>query len=662
MKTLALLLLCLGIAQAHNFPMGDPTPLPVKFEPAFGLITFHAPLFLTTAPREPSQFFVLEQGGKIKRVPAGKQQSFTFLDLTGAVSQGGSEEGLLGLAFDPQYAQNRYFYVDYTAPNPLRTIIARFKATPDGSAGIPTSKTVLLEFSQPYTNHNGGMIAFGPDAMLYVGTGDGGSGGDPHNNGQNKMALLGKILRLDVRTAPYKVPPDNPFVGDPNARPEIWAMGLRNPWRFSFDRETGEMWVGDVGQSRFEEIDIVKKGGNYGWRPCEGSHLYPGGGSCPSTYVAPVYEYPRSVGACVTGGYVYRGTKLPNLRGAYIYGDYVTKKIWAITLNNGIATNTWIADLPSELSAFGEGPDGELFALGHTNGKIYRIVPASGEAVVHFPTLLSETGLFKTLHPLVPEEDLHPYDVKNPLWSDGAEKARWLSLPVHTKITFDIEKPWRFPIGAALVKHFALESPLETRVLLNGNGGWKGYTYRWRSDLLDADLLFHEEEGDNWYYPSRTDCLRCHTTAAGSILGVSTKTLTKQTLNSWIDLVEPAMGDIEHLPTLPQVDDTTLPLESRARAYLAVQCSMCHQPNTPVPHNLDMRFTTPATQMNLFGVPPQGGDLGVTGAMRIKRGDKEHSILWLRMNRRDDVAMPPLATHKVDPLGVKLIGDWIDSL
>ena len=309
----------------------------------------------------------------------GKTNSvYEILDIRERVSDRGWEEGLLGLAIDPD--DPSYLYVYYSAANPRRSVVSRFSTAPSDSpaAADPDSELVILEVPQPYANHNGGQIAFGPDGYLYIGLGDGGSAGDPQRNGQDTSTLLGTILRVDVSEAtaeqPYAIPPDNPFV-DGGGRPEIWAYGLRNPWRFSFDRETGELWAGDVGQNEWEEIDIIERGGNYGWNAMEGNHCFRPSSDCESEgFIPPVWEYPLENDACsVIGGYVYRGAAIPWLAGAYVYGDFCTGQIFGLRYANGeVVEHKQLADTGLRIASFGQDNDGELYVLPQGKG-VFRL-------------------------------------------------------------------------------------------------------------------------------------------------------------------------------------------------------------------------------------------------------------------------------------------------
>ena len=345
--------------------------------PALALTRFvsglEQPLHLTAAGE---RLFVLEQPGRVRIIRDGKLQPEPFLDLTGQVRSTGMEQGLLGLAFAPDYPSSGIFYVHYTGAQG-QTVVARYRVSAQNPDRADTaSAEVLLTLPQPFANHNGGAILFGPDGYLYIALGDGGSAGDPQNNAQNLDSLLGKLLRIDVSgPGAYRIPPDNPFVSNPAARDEIWAYGLRNPWRVSFDRATGDLYIADVGQDAIEEINFQPAGSpggqNYGWRVYEGSRVYKGDGLRDAVF--PVVEYRHGNGNCaVTGGYVYRGQAIPELVGTYIYGDYCSGRIWGARQVNDTWTVTDLLQTDFRISAFGEDEKGELYVVDH-GGAIYRI-------------------------------------------------------------------------------------------------------------------------------------------------------------------------------------------------------------------------------------------------------------------------------------------------
>lgn len=333
------------------------------------------PVYVTHAGDGSGRLFVVEQAGVIRIVRDGRILATPFLDIQDRVTAGG-EMGLLSVAFHPRYASNGRFFVNFTTERGTRrTVIAEYRVSARDPNVADRTERIILEIAQPFRNHNGGLNLFGPDGMLYIGMGDGGSGGDPMNNGQRLNTLLGKLLRLDVdQGSPYRVPPDNPFVGQSGARGEIWAYGLRNPWRFAFDRATGRLFLADVGQNAWEEVNIIKKGGNYGWNIMEGAHCFRQPSECPTAGLElPIAEYRTGVDGCsVTGGYIYRGTRVRALIGRYIFGDYCSGRIWTLTEN---APDRWTMALllSTELStsSFGEDQDGELYIVDH-RGAVYQ--------------------------------------------------------------------------------------------------------------------------------------------------------------------------------------------------------------------------------------------------------------------------------------------------
>jgi glucose/arabinose dehydrogenase len=349
-----------------------PLETAIRLRPvATGLDT---PLYVTHAGDGSGRLFIVEQGGRIKILRNGRVRTRPFLDISDKVQAGG-EQGLLGLAFDPDYPRTRRFFVNYTNLSG-DTIVARYRVSDRPGRADPSSERVLLEIAQPFSNHNGGHLAFGPDGYLYVATGDGGSAGDPQGNGQSLDTLLGKLLRIDVAGRGYEVPPDNPFVDRDGARPEIWAYGLRNPWRFSFDRATGDLWIADVGQSELEEVNVERaprRGGvNYGWNVMEGSACYEAAECDTSGLELPVAEYNHSQGCSITGGYVYRGTRVPALVGGYLYGDFCSGNIWILDSSTPRAEQRLALETERQIASFGENEKGELFVVDHS-GTVLRV-------------------------------------------------------------------------------------------------------------------------------------------------------------------------------------------------------------------------------------------------------------------------------------------------
>jgi uncharacterized repeat protein (TIGR03806 family) len=634
---------------------------------AFPALSFDDPVLLTAAPGDRDRLFVVERAGRIlvfdnDDLVASAQ---VFLDIRDRVLDSGSEEGLLGLAFHPDYFSNGRFYVYYSASSPRRTVLARYTVSADPDVGDRDSEEILLRIDQPYSNHNGGMIAFGPDDMLYVAVGDGGSSNDPGNNAQDLGNLLGKILRLD---ADGNAPNDNPLVGQAGVRDEIWAYGLRNPWRFSFDRDDGTLWAGDVGQNAREEVDIVVEGGNYGWRVYEGDRSANNPNGLPaSSFRGPVIDYPRSQGGSVIGGYVYRGDRLPSLQGAYVYGDYLSGRIWALVWDGArLVSNTEIAAVASP-SSFGEDADGRLYIVAY-GGAIHRLVGGSGPDA---PPLLSQTGLFRDTANLVPAPGIIEYGVNAPVWADGAEVRRWIALPGSARITFRSTGAWEFPVGTVLAQHFRLSGRhVETRVLVRALGGWRGYSYQWNPAQTDADLL---DSGDTetigsqeWTYPGRADCMSCHAGSAGTVLGVNTRQLNREfdypaatdnQLRAWnhIRLFTAIIALHTSYESFEDPMDSTASTDERARAYMEVNCASCHRPGGPAPVDMDLAYDTAEDQMRIVNVA------AVSGGVRVDAGSRATSVLWQRMSLRGAAQMPPLGTNVVDTAALDLLGTWIES-
>ncbi|MEX2591914.1 MAG: PQQ-dependent sugar dehydrogenase [Anditalea sp.] len=355
---------------------------PIVTEEAYPQLSFTRPVDFQHAGDNSDRVFVVEQRGIISvfQNDAEVEETTIFLDIEAQVEDDGNEEGLLGLAFHPDYENNGYFYVNYTASNPDRTVISRFRvSSSDQNKAEQSSETILLEFDQPFGNHNGGQVSFGPDGYLYIAVGDGGSGGDPEENGQNLETLLGTILRIDVDNTAgeksYAIPTDNPFANNSEGyREEIYAYGLRNPWRFSFDPKNNRLWTADVGQNAYEEIDIIEKGGNYGWNVMEGFHCFEPSSDCDKDGLKlPIWEYGRSEGdVSVTGGFVYRGPAMSSLEGLYVYADYASGRVWTLDpsdLDNPV--NTELLQASFQISSFGTDQDNELYICGF-DGKIYR--------------------------------------------------------------------------------------------------------------------------------------------------------------------------------------------------------------------------------------------------------------------------------------------------
>lgn len=635
-----------------------------------------------------SYWYVLEQEGRVKRFAntASTASVETVLDLTPRVSCC-NELGLLGMTFHPNFAMNGYVYLTYTTVAPPDGLVARVSrfTSPDGGATLdPASEQVVIYLVKNYENHHGGNVDFGPDGMLYVGYGDGGSNGDVHNLSQDPFELYGKMLRLDVDHPdpglPYGIPGDNPFAAG-GGLPEVWAYGFRQPWRWSFDPVTGDLWLGDVGMHTYEEIDKVVPGANYGWRLKEAAACNNPPVDCDPDGITtdPVVWYDRSDGHVVVGGHVYRGTAVPNLVGTYLFNDYGGDDIFQIVYDpvTGAASMEVAEPGSDDIVDWSYGADGESYLLS-VHGNVYRIDPDDEPVRSNFPQTLSETGCFDPDDPSAPLPALVPFSPAHPFWSDGLSKRRWLALPDGATIHVDpATGDFDLPVGAMLFKEFTAPdgARVETRMFVHHDDGWTGYTYAWRPDGTDADLQVTDGQmglagGGTWDLPSRAQCLECHTSAAGSSLGLELAQLdtdlvyplTGRTGNQLDTLDHIGMFDapITHPGPLPALDGDA-PVEDRARTYLQVNCSPCHRPDSESPVALDLRRATPLAETGLCGVPEEG-DLGIADARIVAPGDPSRSVLSARVHRRGADQMPPIGTNVVDDAGVAVLDAWITDL
>lgn len=696
----------------HNFPLDSaPDPAPMTVVDAFPGITFTSPIYAVVPPDGTERLFVVERAGRIRILEDGAVRATAFLDIRNDVMLGG-EFGMFSMAFPPDYATSRIFYVFYAAKDPndaqqgLLTL-ARYQTSADPNVANAASREVLLSLPKPrggcgptgtpFNNHNGGTIAFGPDGFLYWGLGDGGSGGDPCNLAQDDGSYFGKMLRLDVSGGlggGYAVPASNPFRAPGLPLDEIWAKGLRNPFRFSFDRGTGNLWIGDVGQAMHEEVDLELAGDpggrNYGWRRMEGFSCYNPSSNCADASLAlPVHDYPRSDGASITGGVVYRGDRFPSLFGAYVYGDFSSGNVWAYPAPTASLEPTLLASGVQFLTHFAEDPDGELLMLQLSTGRLLRLEEATGGSS-GFPTQLSATGLFSNTAVLAAKPGLVEYRVNAGFWSDRAEKRRWLAIPAGTRVTFSPHGRFEFPVGTVFVKHFTLaladgtNRRLETRVIVRQADRYVAYTYRWNDAQSDATLVTTAQQASYavnpgtgpetllWTYPGPGDCLGCHTAAAGRVLGVNTRQLNLEwTCEGRLENQLATLGGEglflnpppvpAALPRLASPTDTTDLRGLRARSYLDANCAFCHQPDGPAPGGLDLRSGTSLTGMNVVNVAPTEGSLGLASPMRVLPGNKSRSVLWHRLQSADPAIHMPAALRVVDPTGVSVIGAWIDA-
>lgn len=675
-----------------------------------------------------------------------------FLDLRSQVAET-EESGLLGLAFHPEINQDsNYVYVYYgariaNAPTPFVVVdngypgnfyntwgrLSRFTVDPSTHIADPNSELIMINKRLYNSSHRGGALAFDNSGYLFLSLGE-----DVryHTAQAIDTTLEGGVLRIDVDRNPlrshppikklpnsfpssptdeysgvgYWIPNDNPFL-DPtgNQFEEYYAIGLRNPYKMTYDAIADRMWIGEIGHSSREEVNILEKGANYGWPFREGTlPADPPPATIIGTVKEPTADFTRSQNSCLIGGYVYRGTQNPGLYGKYICADFNTDKLWTLTYDpaTGLSAKSPIGSFnQGYTSSFGQDQNGEVFLLSlHANYKIFKFIPQNSSPDA--PAILSQTGAFSDMANLTPADGLIPYDLNQPFWSDGAEKYRWMAVPnngTHNtgdeQIVYSETGEWTFPVGTVFIKHFELpideSNPsitrrLETRFLVHGtNGLYYGITYRWRPDGLEADLLTTSQvetisitTGTNstrdviWEYPGRSDCQVCHNTVAGKVLGPKSRQLnrdilypkTGRTANQLKTMAHLGMFDtsidttvagLSAILTTSPADDVTLPVEDRARSYIDANCSYCHRPGHQSRADFDARLSTPLENAGIIN-GTLNSSLGLPEEYVIYPGDTSYSVLYQRAHSLDPaIKMPPLAKGQIDVAGMDLIAEWI---
>jgi uncharacterized repeat protein (TIGR03806 family) len=690
-------------------PARPPSTAPVKWQQVFANVQLQLPTMIAQIPGDKTRWFASLRGttnggtANIVSFSTTTTGNPTVVGSIGTLGAMQSEGGLLGMAFHPNFAQNGRLYVTWVrdgGPTDFQSEVGYLTSADKTGASFTGYTPILGPFTQPFSNHNGGGIAFGKDGLLYLSFGDGGAGDDTPHNGQNKNGFFSKILRIDVDNVPggktYGIPDGNPFKNG-GGEPATFAMGFRNPFRFSLDRETNEVWVGDVGQDQWEEIDAkVKIGGNYGW-PCrEGLHDSPNAtnaAKCPlgagtPGLIDPVAEHQHvpANSRSITGGVVYRGKAIPDFVGSYVYGDYAKQQLWTISFDPGTGepVKTQLMDAPAaNWVELAEDNDGEVYAVAMNQGAIYKMVPAGPQAANTFPQRLSKTGCVDPADAKKPAAGLVGYTVNAPLWSDGAQKDRWLAIPDGKNITVkDADGDFDFPNGTVLMKTFTVGGKrIETRLFMrHDDGGWNGYTYEWLDDQSDAVLLPAGKTKNlgtqTWTFPSRSDCVSCHSDAAGRSLGLELGQLNGDYVYSTNNLIANQLKTLDHIgmfdkPLGKPVDQliaypdpygTAAPLDVRARAYLHSNCSNCHRPKGGGRGNMDLRFGSAFADTKTCNVDPEAGDIGVAGGKLVVPGAPEKSILALRPHSPAANRMPPLASSVVDAPGVMVLDDWIRGI
>jgi uncharacterized repeat protein (TIGR03806 family) len=746
------------LARVPNTTLAMPLEPPAEAtgytsENAFGSLTFSLPIAIRNVPGQSSHLFLVQRNSTIERVNLAQNTRSTFLNLAAHLNTTSnpqrrlatnSENGILSLAFHPDYNQNGYFYVFYSTnitnasnTNPqLYQRVSRFQAigTPgsydQAATADPASEVPLISQRDQAGNHNGGDMHFGNDGFLYISTGDEGGANDEWNNARFiDKDFFSAVLRIDVDLLPaslppnphvnqpagayiasavhagtYAIPADNPFISatthhglaidTSKLRTEIWACGFRNPWRMSFDPPTGRLFVADVGQGAREEVDIVTAGKDYGWSYREGNLAFtagPGGSTPPSGFnpTAPIHDYARTLGNSITGGVVSRGARLAELAGRYIFADYGSGRIWSLAQNAGTWTSQELfQETGNQIVAFGTDPrNGDVLYCTIGSGVVKRIVRTSGGGSP-LPALLSQTGAFSNLANLTPHAGIVAYQVNLPFWSDHAEKRRWFSIPdALPTMQWAKDANWQFPAGQVWIKHFDIEAELgnpaskrrlETRFLVKNPTGAYGVTYRWRADQSDADLVAAAgldevlPSSQTWRFPSRGECMTCHTNAAGFALSFNTRQLNRDqdysgALQNQLSAFAQAgyfsntLPIVASLPRMVAVDDETQSLEIRARSYLAVNCAPCHQPGGGGGNTWDLRaqIRTESTDIVRGVLNNPNGD----AANRfIAPGDAAHSMALTRMQGGGGLnRMPPIGNRVTDTVGVELLTAWIET-
>lgn len=615
------------------------------------------------------RYYVVEQNGAIRLITDGATTASTVIDVTAKVN-GGGESGLLGLAFHPKFDQNGFVYLYFTRKHPTvpappsitqQSVIARYQSKDGGLTFEAATEKILWTLDDPFGNHNGGTLEFGNDGFLYFGNGDGGGGGDPMRAGQDKNSLFGKMLRFDVDNGdPYAIPPTNPYAAG-GGKPEVYAIGFRNPFRFFFDRPTGELWVADVGQGAREELDKVVLGGNYGWNVREGKLCYPATVACdPTGLIDPVVDHDRNDARSIIAGAVYRGTKVPAIANKLVYADVVTSFFFAIDPTQAAPTPVRLdQDLPrTSPTSIALDRNGEVIftALGPEagTGSVMRIVaPKPATDLSH---VLSETGCVDEKDPSKFVSGLFPYDVIAPEYRDGAAARRYLAVPAAAKIAVKDGGILELPPGSVAIKTFEKDAkPYEVQVLRRADDGkWKAYDYFFAAD--GANAVLNEDT-------SKT-CTQCHNDAAGVTLGLEAAQLDRDFVFG--DRTGNVLSTMDHVgmlsgpvPTgsyraLSRLDSYDT-IERRARSYLHANCADCHRDA-----KLDLRITTPLASTNACGAdrPIVAGDPGTSRLLQ--------SMRLLEAGVGDAGvgagAMPPLGRATVDEPAARVVEDWIRSL
>lgn len=684
-------------SRIHGTPEPPPPYLLERVEPQ---LTFQKPVEIAPIPGA-NRLVVVEQNGILRSYVPGAAEREIF----GNLKEFDSEiQQTYAITFHPKFAENRFTYVfavQQTRGQKNRengSRILRFKVT-EGNAPRLDLTTGQVIFTWMAGGHNGGNLRFGPDGMLYLATGDADHPDPPDSlvTGQDIGDTLSSILRIDVdhpeEGRAYGIPKDNPFVNLPKARGEVWAYGLRNPWRLAFDPKSGELYTGDVGWELWEMIYRVRRGANFGWSLTEGGkqEVRPDRVKGPTPVLPPLVAHSHEEAASITGGEFYHGKRLPELSGAYLYADYQMGTFWSLRATGDTVTeHKELARSPLMPAGFGIDHEGELLVCDHNGGGIWRLAknPEGGKPST-FPTKLSQTGLFTDAKSQTPQAGVVPYQVNAARWADHATSERWVALPGTAPVEAAAQSKgvvikglWTYPAGAVFAKTYSLEmkrgeaassQKIETQLLHFDGNLWAAYTYKWNADQSDAELVgpkgeeatFEiteaggEKSNQRWRYFSRAECLRCHTMWTGFTPGYTPAQLNRGDQSDRFHKLGLAP---DRKDGLSDPHDASASLETRARSYLHANCATCHRYNGggAVPVYLDI--DTPLADAKLLDSRPVQGDLALPDARVVAPGDPCRSVLLYRMATAGRGHMPYLGGRMVDERGVLLLRDWIASL
>jgi putative heme-binding domain-containing protein len=698
------------VAWTTSHITGSPEPpLPYITEPAFPSLKFNQCLDLVAMPGS-ERLFVVEQSGKVFSFRNDPNVSRADLVIDFAKAIPGAKE-IYSLAFHPDFKQNRRCFVCYIeAPDKADgTHVSQFQVSDSDPPTIDAATEVPV-ITWRSGGHNGCCLKFGPDGYLYISTGDAGPANPPDvfKTGQDLSDLLSSILRIDVdhvdQGRNYRIPADNPFVDHEGARAEIWSYGLRNPWRMSFDRKTGDLWVGDVGWELWEMLYRIERGGNYGWAVMEGHQsTHPEWPRGPTAILPPVIDHSHSESSSITEGLTYYGSRLKRLHGMHIYSDYDTGKFWGFRYVNGqVVDHHELADTTHRVVGFGEDLDGEFYILDHTAGTLHRMIPnPQPDTSRDFPRKLNDTGLFSSVKDQKVAPGVISYSINAEPWADFATADRFVAVPGESSIKPD-GATWTFPKGSVLVRTLSLEKTqgdpasrrmIETQILHFDGVEWMPYTYEWNDEQTDASLVkaagaertIEIVDGKSpggrrhqtWRFSGRAECQRCHNRWSGPPLAFNSPQLNKEQLSknqkngptevSQLDLLSDIGLLDKRIPEqnrsrLVNPYDQSADLDGRARAYLQVNCAHCHRMHAGGAVLSQMHYDLTLDKTNMLNVRPTQGTFGIHAAHVLAPGDPYRSVLLYRMSKLGGGRMPHIGSTEVDQAGTKLIHDWVHQL